>query len=370
MAKTCQICGKPSGLYPLCLDCFALRDKGEVLKCEECGVWHKKGTPCKCSKPAPKQGEDKASKTCQICGKPSGSYPICRDCFALKDKGEVLKCEECGVWHRKNDPCKCSKPMPTKTAGKAQSLPGTCIVCGKETRDSDHPLCKVCWQEMCGFKETFDKNMQISDLSDYYYNLKSNIYRIKTFERVQENCLRLFALAEMAFEVRRHSVFKGRVVADIKELIAAKTDKPQPEPTIKTIQKDSAQENLLRTQDGHRVKSNYEVVVDDMFYTMRLVHEYGRPLALDEGEKSIEADWFIPINSTEEGVYVELWGMNTPEYLANRARKKETYQRNGIPLIEIEGEETRDLTSLKNRIKKELNKWAKELYRRENFVSF
>lgn len=38
---------------------------------------------------------------CEICGKKSGFYPLCRDCFQLKDEGKISKCQECGIW--KND---------------------------------------------------------------------------------------------------------------------------------------------------------------------------------------------------------------------------------------------------------------------------
>lgn len=39
----CQVCGKPSGYYPLCNVCFGLRDKKLVNKCEICGKWSKTG---------------------------------------------------------------------------------------------------------------------------------------------------------------------------------------------------------------------------------------------------------------------------------------------------------------------------------------
>lgn len=80
MAKTCQICNKPSGMYPLCPACFKLRDAGEVLKCEECKTWHKKNEPCQCEKieqpikeePIEKQEEpaktsEKSKRKCLLC---------------------------------------------------------------------------------------------------------------------------------------------------------------------------------------------------------------------------------------------------------------------------------------------------------------
>lgn len=42
---------------------------------------------------------------CQVCGAKSGFYPLCKDCFKLRDSGKITKCQECGIW--KND----SKPL-------------------------------------------------------------------------------------------------------------------------------------------------------------------------------------------------------------------------------------------------------------------
>ena len=41
----CQICGKKSGYYPLCVDCNKLKEQGKVTKCLECGIWKKDNKP-------------------------------------------------------------------------------------------------------------------------------------------------------------------------------------------------------------------------------------------------------------------------------------------------------------------------------------
>lgn len=46
---------------------------------------------------------------CQVCGKESGKYPLCRACFAKKEKGEIIKCDKCNKWHFKDAPCTVSK---------------------------------------------------------------------------------------------------------------------------------------------------------------------------------------------------------------------------------------------------------------------
>ena len=42
--------------------------------------------------------------TCQICEAKSGFYPLCKECFKLKDEGKVTKCEECGIWKKDTKP--------------------------------------------------------------------------------------------------------------------------------------------------------------------------------------------------------------------------------------------------------------------------
>ncbi|TFG34538.1 hypothetical protein EU527_03175 [Candidatus Thorarchaeota archaeon] len=36
---------------------------------------------------------------CQICGKRSGFYPICKEHYEMYKRGEVGKCSECNMWY-------------------------------------------------------------------------------------------------------------------------------------------------------------------------------------------------------------------------------------------------------------------------------
>lgn len=42
---------------------------------------------------------------CQICGKGSGMYPLCRNCNEKKEQGLIVKCPVCGKWHYKDVSC-------------------------------------------------------------------------------------------------------------------------------------------------------------------------------------------------------------------------------------------------------------------------
>lgn len=88
MAKTCQICGKPSGMYPLCPACFKLRDEGKIEKCEDCGSWHRTECLCECKKTTKsttieptKEKKETNELTCIICGVPSNGKHFCLKCY-------------------------------------------------------------------------------------------------------------------------------------------------------------------------------------------------------------------------------------------------------------------------------------------------
>ncbi|TFH04347.1 MAG: hypothetical protein E4H14_14960, partial [Candidatus Thorarchaeota archaeon] len=42
---------------------------------------------------------------CQICGKTSGYYPICKEHYKMSTRGEVAKCKLCGKWYLTSTGC-------------------------------------------------------------------------------------------------------------------------------------------------------------------------------------------------------------------------------------------------------------------------
>lgn len=88
MAKTCAICGKPSGFYPLCSSCLKLRDEGKVKKCDTCGAWYffENGCP-HCSISIDELSDKKVGSfsssdlTCLLCGMPSNGKHFCTKCY-------------------------------------------------------------------------------------------------------------------------------------------------------------------------------------------------------------------------------------------------------------------------------------------------
>lgn len=100
MGKSCVICGKPSGMYPLCREHLEMKNKGEVVKCEKCGTWHLVTVPCKCD--GEQNGTEKnitintSELTCIVCGKPSNGKHFCLDCWnKYHEKSVDLRITNC-----------------------------------------------------------------------------------------------------------------------------------------------------------------------------------------------------------------------------------------------------------------------------------
>jgi hypothetical protein len=314
---------------------------------------------------------------CGLCGGESGKYFLCFKCNKLKDDGKALKCPDCGQWYYADKTCKCKtafvnnqgkaiKPNRVEKIEKApvaeKSAQGDslCIICGEKAPNGH--LCRDCYYEMRDFKDSFDKNSKVFDMKDYYFNLRSNIYRMKTFDYIKSNCNKLMAIANFVSEMYQDTSLTDRVVNDVKDIIEAKKPKEEVKISEEVKQKDSHKEEIRRTCDGHYVKSDPEVVIDDILYDNRIVHCYEKKVPIASDEQTVQCDWFIPVTDSRHGIYIEYWGMNTKEYLQNKERKRKAYKDHDIPLIEIEKDDYRDRQGLTDRIISEINKLARKYF--------
>ena len=125
---------------------------------------------------------------------------------------------------------------------------------------------------MRDFKDSFDKNSKVFDMKDYYFNLRSNIYRMKSFDYIKSNCNKLMAIANFVYELFKDTSLTDRAVNDIKDIVEAKKPKEEERVSEEIKQKDSHKEELRRTCDGHYVKSDPEVVIDDILYEHVLLY--------------------------------------------------------------------------------------------------
>ena len=84
-----------------------------------------------------------------------------------------------------------------------------------------------------------------------------------------------------------------------------------------------------RTQDGHRVRSKAEAMIDDYLYGKGIVHAYERKLPIEE---VVYPDFYIPNGN----VYIEFWGLEgNADYDKRKKEKIEIYAQNQFNLIEL-----------------------------------
>lgn len=102
------------------------------------------------------------------------------------------------------------------------------------------------------------------------------------------------------------------------------------EPVFDTDAFRKKHEAIYRTQDGHRVRSRAEAMIDDYLYNNGVAHAYERRLpGIDE---EVISDFYIP----EGKVFIEFWGMEENEKYQDRKKEKlAIYHDNNFKLIEL-----------------------------------
>jgi hypothetical protein len=97
-------------------------------------------------------------------------------------------------------------------------------------------------------------------------------------------------------------------------------------------------EAKYRTQDGHRVRSRAEAMIDDYLYNNGIAHAYERRLPGIEEE--VISDFYIP----QGKVFIEFWGMEENQKYAERKKKKlEIYANENFSLIELNDDDIQNL---------------------------
>lgn len=92
-----------------------------------------------------------------------------------------------------------------------------------------------------------------------------------------------------------------------------------------------------RCEDGHYVRSKNEALVDNWLYNHGICHAYEKAVFSDDA--MLCSDFYLP----KQKVFIEVWGMTNPEYEKRRKHKILFYKQNGYKLLEIKGEEIKNL---------------------------
>ena len=122
------------------------------------------------------------------------------------------------------------------------------------------------------------------------------------------------------------------------------------EPAFDTDEFRKKHEAKYRTQDGHRVRSKAEAMIDDYLYNNGVAHAYERRLpGIDE---EVISDFYIPAGK----VFIEFWGMEENEkYLERKKKKLGIYADNKFNLIEMSD---KDIKTIDDVLPRKLKKFG------------
>ncbi|MCP8312018.1 MAG: hypothetical protein L6M37_03580, partial [Candidatus Methylarchaceae archaeon HK02M1] len=90
-----------------------------------------------------------------------------------------------------------------------------------------------------------------------------------------------------------------------------------------------------RTDDGHRVRSKNEVIVDNWLYRKDICHAYERMVP---GSNTI-SDFYIP----KIDCFIEIWGMEDKRYVKRKEQKRKLYHSKKLNLIDLSEDDIKRL---------------------------
>jgi len=106
-----------------------------------------------------------------------------------------------------------------------------------------------------------------------------------------------------------------------------------------------------RTEDGTAVQSKGEKRIADFLASHRISYVYDERYRI-AGDITIRPDFYLP----EFDLYIEYWGMDTPEYIENMKKKLFLYQRAGKKLISIS---FRDFSNIESALEEKLARYIR-----------
>lgn len=87
-----------------------------------------------------------------------------------------------------------------------------------------------------------------------------------------------------------------------------------------------------RADDGHFVRSNYEITIDNWLFRQNIAHGYERKILPNE---TPYCDFYIHDENSRDYIYVEFWGMSDEHYKRRTEIKKAIYRKYEFKLIEL-----------------------------------
>ena len=269
-----------------------------------------------------------AGKTCQICGKASGIYPLCIEHLQMKQKGLVIKNTNTNKWEL----IQTINFEENIFFDEEENL--NCLICNKETK-SNHLFCSSCFSnKVRKTRYNFNHNRESKKIREQYFIIKEILEsKVTTKEEWDNNIILMYALAEELDAIYYNDYLIERVTSDILNL------KKQSK-LIENQHSNFNDEDFRKKwpaehqcDDGHYVRSYSEMLIDNWLYNNKYVHAYEKSVYMESAPEAIVlSDFYLP----EGNVYIEFWGIDDDEkYLKRKEEKIRLYEENGYSRIDL-----------------------------------
>ncbi|MBQ1879422.1 MAG: hypothetical protein II158_03545 [Bacilli bacterium] len=301
------------------------------------------------------------NKTCPICGNPTRVYMG----NARKDglcgyHADLLKAEKIvlkdGVYVYTNTglPVGAKKEASTPKAAEqkapeAKAATGICPICGKAAKPGE--ICLNDYREAKDLAvDLIKQNKDQRKLVVYYRNLRRNMYQMYSEDILRENAVKLVGIAIALRDGFHYDIYFKTVYEDVAKIMEShRKKKPNESQVAKAMDEQGGQ--VFTSTDGHVLDSPGEQTIDEILFELQR-----DPALLKKNIITYHIPHYDLEQVVERGMnadfYVEYWGVkNDAKYEKNKAEKIALYQSNGLPLLGIESDETKNLPVLRQRIK-------------------
>ena len=228
---------------------------------------------------------------CPICGKPTVIYMgnarkdrLCKGHAQQAKAGEIIQCAKCKKWHNKDIKCDCEETKEQNINRNTQEIFNILKIeeqkeessSQKDTYKNEEIKCLICGEPSNGMH--FCKKC--------YYKYRNKVLILKINKCIESEIL------------------------------------------------DDSYESINTCNDGHKVKSKSEVLIDNYLFERKIPHAYEQELPISATE-SIYPDFCLPGETEEDNIYIEHWGYDetNKKYTESKNYKIEIYKKIGVTVI-------------------------------------
>ena len=239
-----------------------------------------------------------------------------------------------------------------------------CKICNEETQKNNHKLCHECYTNIGNWFQALSsldinqlieltnnltnamiKSIYINSKTNYQYQicmgaitwviqlLDKNIFNEEKYfifiKKFNEEYNKLSKTRDVdPLWNKKHSNFKenfNRLLINLLNELNSHLVKQKSCNLSNDYRKNYEAE--FRTSDGHYVRSQAEMLIDNWLYENNILHEYEKSVIIDGIE--LHPDFYLKSINT----YIEYFGFNNEHYKQQSENKKELYKENNLNCI-------------------------------------